>query len=46
MDDTSTIIVIAVAISGISTSNMKVSAYHLLKGQENYINLNKARDII
>lgn len=38
--------VIAVAVSGTATSNMKVSAYHWLKGQENYMQLHKASDII
>ncbi|MEG2015919.1 MAG: N-6 DNA methylase, partial [Oscillospiraceae bacterium] len=38
--------VIAVAISGTTTSNMKVDTYYWLKGQESYTLLTKARDII
>lgn len=38
--------VIAVAVSGTSTLNMKVSAFHWPKGQETYLPLNKATDII
>lgn len=38
--------VIAVAISGTTTANMKVDTYYWLKGQESYTLLTKARDII
>ncbi|MEG0693212.1 MAG: N-6 DNA methylase [Oscillospiraceae bacterium] len=38
--------VIAVAISGTTTDNMKVDTYYWLKGQESYTLLTKARDII
>lgn len=38
--------VIAVAISGTATANMKVDTYYWLKGQESYTVLTKARDII
>nr|WP_278680003.1 N-6 DNA methylase [Clostridium paraputrificum] len=38
--------VIAVAISGTTTANMKVSTFHWLKGQDSYIKLDKASDII
>ena len=38
--------VIAVAISGTTTSNMKVSTFHWLKGQDQYMQLDKASDII
>ncbi|MCL2838454.1 MAG: SAM-dependent methyltransferase [Oscillospiraceae bacterium] len=38
--------VIAVAISGTTTANMKVDAYHWLKGQDEYLQLKKASDII
>lgn len=38
--------VIAVAISGTTTANMKVDTYYWLKGQETYSMLAKAKDII
>lgn len=38
--------VIAVAISGTNTSNMKVDTFYWLKGQDTYSSLPKARDII
>lgn len=38
--------VIAVAISGTSTANMKVDTFYWLKDQESYTTLTKARDII
>lgn len=38
--------VIAVAISGTTTANMKVDTFYWLKGQETYTILTKARDII
>ncbi len=38
--------VIAVAVSGTNTSNMKVDAFHWLKGQDVYLPLKKATDII
>lgn len=38
--------VIAIAVSGTTTANMKVSAYHWLKGQDSYLPLKKATDII
>ena len=38
--------VIAVAVSGTSAANMKVNAYHWLKGQDIYLPLVKATDII
>lgn len=38
--------VVAVAISGTSTSNMKVDTFYWFKGQEEYTVLNKAKDII
>ena len=38
--------VIAVAISGTTLANMKVSAFHWLKGQDTYLPLKKATDII
>lgn len=38
--------VIAVAISGTTTANMKVDAFHWLRGQDTYLPLKKAKDII
>jgi len=38
--------VIAVAVSGTTLANMKVNAYHWMKGQDAYLPLNKATDII
>jgi type I restriction-modification system DNA methylase subunit len=38
--------VIAVAVSGTTKSNMKVDAFHWQKGQDNYLPLVKAKDII
>ncbi len=38
--------VIAVAISGTSTTNLKVDTFYWLKGQDSYTMLSKARDII
>ena len=38
--------VIAVAVSGTSTAKMKVNAFHWAKGQDTYLPLNKATDII
>ena len=38
--------VVAVAISGTTTSNVKVDAFHWLKGQDDYLVLKKAKDII
>ena len=38
--------VIAVAVSGTTTANMKVDAFHWLRGQDTYLPLNKAKDII
>jgi len=38
--------VIAVAISGTTTANMKVDTFHWQKGQDNYLPLKKAKDII
>ena len=38
--------VIAVAISGTTTVNMKVDAFHWLRGQDTYSPLKKAKDII
>jgi hypothetical protein len=38
--------VIAVAVSGTTKENMKVDAFHWLRGQDNYTPLNKARDAI
>jgi len=38
--------VIAVAVSGTSTANMKADAFHWQKGQDTYLPLKKATDII
>ncbi len=38
--------VIAVAVSGTKKENLKVSVFHWLKGQDNFRELTKARDII
>lgn len=38
--------VIAVAVSGTTTANMKVDTFHWLKGQDDYLVLKKANDII
>jgi len=38
--------VIAVAISGTTTANIKVDAFHWLRGQDAYLPLKKAQDII
>ena len=38
--------VIAVAVSGTTTTNMKVDAFHWLKAQDDYLVLKKATDII
>ncbi len=38
--------VIAVAVSGTTTGNMKVDAFHWVKGAETYLPLRKAKDII
>ena len=38
--------VIAVAVSGTTTANMKVDAFHWLRGQDTYLPLKKAKDII
>ena len=38
--------VIAIAVSGTKKENIKVSTFHWLKGQENFTELRKARDII
>jgi len=38
--------VIAVAVSGTTLSNMKVDTFHWLKGQDTYLPLKKATDII
>lgn len=38
--------IIAVAISGTTTVNVKVDAFHWQKGQDTYLPLNKAKDII
>jgi len=38
--------VIAVAISGTTNASMKVDAFHWLKGQDDYLVLKKAKDII
>jgi type I restriction-modification system DNA methylase subunit len=38
--------VVAVAISGTTPASMKVSAFHWLKGQDDYLHLKKAADII
>ncbi|MDR2532752.1 MAG: SAM-dependent methyltransferase [Oscillospiraceae bacterium] len=38
--------VIAIAVSGTTTANMKVDTFHWQKGQDDYLPLNKARDII
>jgi len=38
--------VIAVAISGTTTANVKVDAFHWQKGQDHYLPLIKAKDII
>lgn len=38
--------VVAVAISGTNTSNMKVDAFYWMKGYDSYSPLNKAKDII
>ena len=38
--------VIAVAISGTTTANMKVDTFHWLRGQDTYLPLKKAKDII
>ena len=38
--------VISIAISGTTVANMKVDAFHWLKGQDDYLPLKKATDII
>ena len=38
--------VIAIAVSGTTTQNMKVDTFYWMRGQENYTTLEKARDII
>jgi type I restriction-modification system DNA methylase subunit len=38
--------VIAVAVSGTTTENMKVDAFHWLRGQDKYLTLDKAKDAI
>jgi len=38
--------VVAVAISGTTTANIKADAFHWLKGQDDYLVLKKAKDII
>jgi len=38
--------VIAIAVSGTTTANMKVDAFHWLKGQDTFFTLKKATDII
>lgn len=38
--------VIAVAVSGTTTANMKVDAFHWVKGAETFLPLHKAKDII
>ena len=38
--------VVAIAVSGTTTQNMKVDTFYWMQGQDNYIALDKAKDII